>query len=91
MFNAVQDSGKEQYEMLKEIHGEAVEKEKDRWGETYRSRKESIERIGLEEVRNYRLKQLEADHRQWQTELELAQSFVPDIKSLQILYISNDE
>lgn len=91
LFNTVQNSGKEQFEMLKEIHGEAVEKEKDRWGETYRSRKESIERIGLEEVRSHRLKQLDSDHRQWQQELELAQSFVPDVKSIQVLYIYNDE
>lgn len=49
--------------------------------------KKAIELVGLAEVRQYRLKHLEQEIAEWESDLEKAASVIPEIRPLLLLSI----
>jgi len=50
-------------------------------------RRKAIERVGLPEVRQFRLSRCDADESEWRHELQSARQIVPEIRSLLMLRI----
>lgn len=53
----------------------------------FTSRRKAIERVGLPEVRQYRLARCAAEENEWWHELQSARQIVPEIRSLLMLRI----
>lgn len=77
--NAAEKIGKDYYLLLKKEHEEAVNAERLRGNYFYNSRERAIKRVGLREVRNYRLRKLEEEKSDWQHELTLSENVVPGL------------
>ncbi len=74
--------GQELFNQLKTSHEKAFEREYQRGATAFSSRKKTIYKVGLPEVRNYRLQRLQEDKLQWQRELKNAAQVIPDIRPL---------
>ena len=53
-------------------------------------RRKAIERVGLAEVRNYRLANLEKEEKEWRQGMETARQIIPEIRPLLLLGISGE-
>jgi len=82
-----EDTGKEIFNTLQQVHLEALAKEKERGDYFFDSRKKTIELVGLPEVRQYRLNKLLEDKKGWQKDLEAAAQIIPEIRPLLLLKI----
>jgi len=87
LFNAVTAAGQEVFNKLKASHEKALHQEEQRGNTSFASRRKSIYKLGLPEVRQYRLNKLEKDILQWQKELKTARDIIPDIRPLLLLYV----
>ncbi len=56
----------------------------------FESRKKSIERLGLVEVKQYRKRQLEQEKRIWEEEMANARLTLPEMRPVLQLIIHND-
>ncbi|EGR2106515.1 DEAD/DEAH box helicase family protein [Vibrio cholerae] len=56
---------------------------------SFAARRNAIERIGLPEVRNYRLRQLDSEYRHWQLEIEQKRDIYPELNLHLALEIKN--
>jgi hypothetical protein len=72
---------------LKQAHLAAITREEERGTIAFTSRRKAIERVGLPEVRQYRLARCDAEETMWRKELQSARQIVPEIRSLLILKI----
>jgi len=84
---AAEIAGRETYETLRLSHEASVAREEERGRISLDSRRRAIERIGLPEVRNYRLDRCNAEEAQWRRELSLVRETVPEIRPLLFLYV----
>ena len=80
-----EQSGKELFASLQAEHMEAIAKEIERGEYFFSVRRKAIERVGLAEVRNFRMTNLEKEINSWQQELDIAKQIIPGIKPLLIL------
>jgi len=83
-----ESAGTELFSSLKQIHNESLDiaKEKSEYG--FNARRRAIERIGLPEVKNYRLAKLEQDINEWQQSFEQSKKVSPELSALLILSVS---
>ncbi|CAK0764127.1 hypothetical protein CCP4SC76_4000007 [Gammaproteobacteria bacterium] len=51
------------------------------------SKRKSIHRLGLPEVRHYRLARCDAEEVAWRTELKSARQILPEIRPLLLLHV----
>jgi superfamily II DNA or RNA helicase len=82
-----EDVGADLFKQLTLSHQETIAKEKERLEYAYEFRKKVIDRIGLPEVRDYRLKKLKIEREEWTGELKILQDVIPDLRPLLILKI----
>ena len=75
------------FESLQQVHSASLVREKELGSVAFDSRRKAIERIGLPEVRNYRLARCVAEETQWRKELEEALQIVPEIRPLLLMNI----
>ena len=87
---ALEEIATDQYEMLLNAHMQSLAQEKNRSDTSFSARRKAIERIGLAEVRNYRLKHLEEEKKQWEMEFERAQGVMPEMNLLLIANIQKE-
>ena len=86
----MQKRGETDYQQLRQEHHLWLENEKER-GQTYFSAKENgIMKIGLPEVRNYRLNKLSEERKLWSTELEGAAAVIPTLKVVLLLRVGEN-
>ena len=88
---AAEIAGRETYETLRLSHEASVAREEERGRISLDSRRRAIERIGLPEVRNYRLDRCNAEEAQWRRELSLVRETVPEIRPLLLLRVTREE
>ncbi|HMP71250.1 MAG TPA: helicase-related protein [Pirellulaceae bacterium] len=91
LLEAVEAAGKDVHESLKNTLQSAVKREEERGTISFESRRKSIERVGLPEVRQYRLDRCNAEEQQWRMELSLVRETVPEIRPLMVLRLTQDE
>jgi len=87
---AAEHAGRDLFDNLQHAHLAALEKEKTRADHYFSSKRKGIERLGLPEVRQYRLTQCEQEEADWRNELQAARQLVPEIKPLLLLKINDD-
>lgn len=84
---AAEQAGQELFDALQQAHLASVNREEGRGMVAFISRRKAIERVGLPEVRQYRLARCAAEETEWRHELQSAQQVVPEVRSLLMLRI----
>lgn len=85
---AAEQAGQELFDALQQAHLSSVAREEERGIVSFASRRKAIERVGLPEVRQFRLSRCDADESEWRHELQSARQIVPEIRPLLMLRIS---
>ena len=86
---AAEQAGLELFDALQQAHLASLTGEEERGIVSFASRRKAIERVGLPEVRQFRLSRCDADESEWQHELQSARQIVPEIRPLLMLRIIN--
>ena len=84
---AAEQAGQELFDELQQAHLASVAREEERGIVSFASRRKAIERVGLPEVRQFRLSRCDADESEWRRELQSARQIVPEIRPLLMLRI----
>ncbi|SNX61234.1 SNF2 family N-terminal domain-containing protein [Nitrosomonas ureae] len=84
---AAEQAGQELFDTLRQAHLTSVAREEERGIVSFASRRKAIERVGLPEVRKFRLSRCDADESEWWHELQSARQIVPEIRPLLMLRI----
>jgi len=82
-----EQAGQELFDALQQAHLASVAREEERGIVSFASRRKAIERVGLPEVRQFRLSRCIADESEWRHELQSARQIVPEIRPLLMLRI----
>ncbi|WP_370060396.1 hypothetical protein, partial [Neptunomonas phycophila] len=80
-------TGVSAFDGLKANYTDNLLQEKEKVDYGFKARERSIERIGLPEVRAYRLAKLQQEQKQWLAEFVERQKLKPDLNALLILRI----
>jgi hypothetical protein len=91
LHEAAEQAGKELYDTLLQAHLTSVAHEEERGIVSFASRRKAIERVGLPEVRQFRLFRCDADESEWRHELQSARQIVPEIRPLLALRVRSAE
>ena len=86
--DAALETGNSLYLGLKDEHLTAIEDERQRGQKSFKSKRKLINRLGLQEVKQFRLDKLDTEIVAWEIELESARQIVPEIRPLLALQIN---
>lgn len=86
---AAEQAGQELFDALRQAHIASVIREEERGMVAFTSQRRTIERVGLPEVRQYRLARCDAEEVEWLHELQSARQIVPEIRPLLMLKIES--
>jgi len=89
LLSAAEQAGQEIFDSMQKAHFTAVAREEERGMIAFTSRRKAINRLGLPEVRHFRLAHLDKDETQWRNELKSSLQIVPEIRPLLILNVEN--
>ncbi|MBS0299999.1 MAG: DEAD/DEAH box helicase [Proteobacteria bacterium] len=84
---AAEQAGQELFDTLQQAHLGSVTREEERGMISFASRRKAIERVGLPEVRQYRLARCNAEETDWRHELQSVRQIVPEIRPLLMMRI----
>lgn len=84
---AAEQAGQTLFDTLQQEHIASVAVEEKRGMVAFDSRRKAIERVGLPEVRQYRLAACDVEESEWQSELASAREIVPEIRPLLLMRI----
>jgi len=84
---AAEQAGQELFDALQQAHLASVAREEERGVVSFASRRKAIERVGLPEVRQFRLSRCDADESEWRHELQSAKQIMPEMRPLLMLRI----
>lgn len=84
---SAEQAGQELFDALQQAHIASVTREEERGMVAFASRRKAIERVGLPEVRQYRIARCDAEEADWRHELQSARQIVPEIRPLLMLRI----
>ena len=85
--DAAEQAGQELFEALRQAHLASVAREEERGIVSFASRRKGIERVGLQEVRQFRMSRCIAEETEWRHELQSAREIIPEIRPLLMLRI----
>ncbi|WP_419910289.1 DEAD/DEAH box helicase [Hoeflea sp.] len=88
LMDAARQAGEAVFSALRQEHQHAIEREEERGATALRARRRAIERLGLPEVRQHRLKRCDADEAEWLREIEGARQIMPEIRPLLLMQIA---
>jgi superfamily II DNA or RNA helicase len=89
LLSAAEQAGQELFDAMQDAHFAAVAREEERGIIAFASRRKAIDRLGLPEVRQFRLTRLDEDELQWRGELKSTRQIVPEIRPLLMMSIGN--
>lgn len=84
---AAEQVGQEAFDALHQEHLASLVSEEERGRIAFASRRKSIDKVGLPEVRQYRLVNCDTEETEWRKELDSARQIVPEIRPLLLLRI----
>lgn len=90
LMETAEQAGQELFDALRQAHLSSIAREEERGIVAFVSRLKAIERVGLPEVRQYRLARCETEERDWRKELEAAQEIVPEIRPMLLMKIEKE-
>ena len=76
---AAEEQGAPLFDELVTNQREALERERKKGAYAFATRRRAIERIGLPEVRAWRLRQLAAEEREWKLEMDARDTVLPEL------------
>ncbi len=79
---AAEEISQEPFASLLEKHNQSLLRETERGEVSFAARRKAIGKLGLPEVRNYRLTQCEQEEEQWRKALQQANNVIPDFRPL---------
>jgi len=79
--------GRSIYEGLLQEHRDLLEREREKGNYAFSARRRAIERIGLPEVRDYRLNRLVQEEQNWRRQLEKKSLALPDLSPVLFAHI----
>jgi len=91
LLEAAEQAGQELFETLQQEHITSIAREEERGLVAFGSRRKAIERVGLPEVRQYRLAWCDTEEADWRNELESAKQIVPEIRPLLLMRVCHSE
>jgi SNF2 family DNA or RNA helicase len=80
-------AGRTYFEELRKTHIKSVINEEGRGKIAFLSRRKAIDRLGLPEVRKFRLARLAIEESEWEKELQAVRNIMPDLRPLVIMKI----
>jgi superfamily II DNA or RNA helicase len=86
---AAEQAGQELFDALQQAHLASVAREEGRGIVSFASRRKAIERVGLPEVRQFRMFRCDADESEWRHELQSARQIVPEIRPLLMFQLTH--
>jgi superfamily II DNA or RNA helicase len=89
--DAAEQAGQELFDAMQQAHVASVVREEERGIVVFGSRRKAIERVGLPEVRQYRLARCDAEEAEWRNELKSARQIVPEIRALLAMRVRSAE
>ena len=90
IYKRAQEEGLELYRQLKQEHDALWRKEQEKGQFFFAARRRLVTSIGLEEVRAFRLRQLEAEERTWQEGLKQKEALTPDLQALILAHLQEE-
>ena len=87
---AAERQGEAIYNELVQVHQERLAREREKGERTFAARRKAIERIGLPQVRNYRLKMLEQEEKRFWENMERRARALPEMVPVVIVKIGRD-
>jgi len=91
LLSAAEQAGKRLFESLQQNHEASLSREEERGKISFEARRNSIERIGLPEVQQFRLSNCDAEEAQWRKAIVAARQVVPEIRPLLLIRIVGGE
>ena len=85
--NAAEEHGKPIYEALVQEHRARITRERERANYSFAARRKTVERIGLTQVRNYRLNLLAQEERSFQEQLDQKAHAFPEMVPLLVIRV----
>jgi hypothetical protein len=85
--NAAEEHGAAVYYDLAAAHAKHLVRERAKYAEAESARRRAIARIGLPQVRQYRLAQLERDREEWDRQLAANEQAVPDLSAVVLVRV----
>jgi len=89
--NAAEEHGKPIYEALVQEHRGRIAREREKADYAFAARRKTVERIGLPQVRNYRLNLLSQEERSFQEQLDQKAHAYPEMVPLLVIRIESAE
>ncbi len=87
---ASERAGQELFDTLQQEHQSSVAREEERGAVAFVARRKAIDRVGLAEVRQYRLDRCDVDETEWRNELKFARQVTPEIRPLLLMRIISE-
>jgi len=85
-----EEQGESLYEELVRVRREQLERERQKAAYAFAARRRVIERIGLPQVRNHRLRLLEKEEACFREQLVMAAQIVPEMKALILIRVGTE-
>lgn len=87
IFEAAKKRGFDIFKEIEEQHNKRMELEEKKGKLAFRLRREAIERMGLENVRKARRKDLQREEKKWQQVLEKDKKYLPELTPICVIYL----
>lgn len=84
---AAEETGQALFDTLQQEHTASISREEERGKIAFNSRRKAVDRVGLPEVRQYRLAGCYIEENEWKNELASAREIVPEIRPLLLMRI----
>ena len=73
---------------LRTVHRERLERERRKGQQAFDARKRLISRVGLEQVRDFRMRQLEEERAQWEAKTAARAAALPELNAILMLRVA---
>lgn len=87
LLHIAEEQGRPIYDEMVQEHRTRLTREREKGEYAFNARRKVIERIGLLQVRDYRLRQLQEEERLWNAELECRDQFYPELVPLVVMRV----
>lgn len=84
---AAEAQGHALYTELTSLYQERLRRERGKGEHSFEARARAIHRVGLQQVREFRLRQLEAEKREWETRMRAREIALPELNAILVLRV----
>lgn len=81
--------GEDLFEELRIQHQQRLDREREKMAASFAARRRAIERIGLPQVRDFRLANLEREQQEWREELHKRETALPELTPLLLIAVAS--